>query len=98
MSTHVDSVTLAKRSGDNAVELQVFHVQVRCFCGALSFRFVFRVGSESGDGVGEGLGVVTGVFREKAPDKKMDYLSGQLRWQRITPPRIHSTLQFIRHV
>lgn len=28
MSTHVDSVTLAKRSGDNAVELQVFHVQV----------------------------------------------------------------------
>lgn len=28
MSTHVDSVTLAKRGGDNAVELQVFHVQV----------------------------------------------------------------------
>lgn len=28
MSTHVDSVTLAKRRGDNAVELQVFHVQV----------------------------------------------------------------------
>ena len=33
MSTHVDSVTLAKRSGDNAVELQVFHVQVMfAFC------------------------------------------------------------------
>ncbi len=28
LSAHVDSVTLAKRSGDNTVELQVFHVQV----------------------------------------------------------------------
>ncbi|CBJ48804.1 conserved unknown protein [Ectocarpus siliculosus] len=28
MSAHVDSVTVAKRSGDNVVELQVFHVQV----------------------------------------------------------------------
>ncbi|CAM9838191.1 unnamed protein product [Scytosiphon promiscuus] len=28
MSAHVDSVTVAKRSGDNTVELQVFHVQV----------------------------------------------------------------------
>lgn len=28
MSAHVDSVTMAKRSGGNAVELQIFHVQV----------------------------------------------------------------------
>lgn len=32
MSAHVDSVTVAKRSGDNAVELQVFHVQVGILC------------------------------------------------------------------
>lgn len=28
MSAHVDSVTVAKRSGGNRVEVQVFHVQV----------------------------------------------------------------------
>lgn len=29
MSTHVDSVTVAKRSGGNLVEVQMFHFQVK---------------------------------------------------------------------
>lgn len=31
MSANVDSVTVAKRSGGNRVEVQVFHVQVGVF-------------------------------------------------------------------
>lgn len=38
MSTHVDSVTVAKRSGDNRVEVQIFHVQVGVSVGFLFFQ------------------------------------------------------------
>lgn len=54
MSTHVDSVTLAKRSGDNAVELQVFHVQVTAIVLHLfercSLLFIMLFGRGGGTG------------------------------------------------
>lgn len=43
MSAHVDSVTMAKRSGGNAVELQIFHVQVG-----------YYFGGKGGEGGGDG--------------------------------------------